>query len=85
MQTTDSPHFKVLQIIFEIVKDEPYPLKYFMHPRELILRSMQDWSEIQLSLTTLENKGLIITRKLDTLQISLTEQGFNLCRSSIGQ
>ena len=83
MQTIDSTPYKVLQIIYGIVKEEAYPLKYFVHPRELILRSMQDWSEIQLSLNALESEGLIITRKLDTLQISLTEQGFNICRSSI--
>jgi hypothetical protein len=35
-----------------------------------------------LSLTALENEEFIITRRLDTLQISITEQGFNLCRSS---
>jgi hypothetical protein len=83
MQTIDNAHYKVLQIIYSIVKDDPYPLKYYVHPRELILRSMQDWSEIQLSLTALENEEFVITRRLDTLQISITEQGFNLCRSSI--
>lgn len=82
MQITDSSHYQVLQIIYQIVKEDSYPLKYFVHPRELILRSMQDWSEIQIALIALENEELIITRKLDTLQISLTEQGLSLCRTS---
>lgn len=82
MQTIDTNHLMVLQIIYEIVKEDRNPLKYCIHPRELILRSMQDWSEIQLSLTALEIEGLIITRKLDTLQISLTEFGLDKCRSS---
>lgn len=85
MQTIDSAHYKVLQIIYGIVKEEPYPLKYFVHPRELILRSMQDWSEIQTSLNALEKEGLISTRKLDTFQVALTEQGFNMCRSTISE
>lgn len=83
MQIVHSTHFKILQLIYTIVKDDPFPLKYYVHPRELILRSMQDWSEIQLSLTALEEEGLIMTRKLDTLQISLTESGWNRCLSFI--
>lgn len=85
MQTIDSHHYKVLQIIYEVVKNQSQPLKYFVHPRELILRSMEDWSAIQLSLNALEDGGLITTRKLDSLQISLTEKGFNLCESSIAE
>ena len=79
MQSTDQAHYGILRILYSIIKDDPYPLKYQVHPRELILRSLQDWSEIQSSLVILEKEGLIVTRKLDTLQISLTEQGLYTC------
>jgi hypothetical protein len=82
MQTTESSHYKVLDVIYQIVKGDPYPLKYHIHPRELILRLMQDWSEIQSSLTFLEKEGAIVTRQLDVFEISLTEQGLKMCVTS---
>ena len=81
MQAIDKTHLSVLQIIYQIVKDDAYPLKYQLHPREIILRSMQDWSMIQSALTALENEGLVVTRRLDTLLISVTEQGLDLCQA----
>ena len=82
MQATQESHRKVLQLVYSIVKNDPYPLKYIVHPRELILRSMQEWSEIQISLQFLANEGDILTRQVDSLQISLTEQGLRKCRNS---
>ena len=82
MQTTESSHYKVLDVIYQIVKGDAYPLKYHIHPRELILRLMQDWSEIQSSLTFLEKEGAIVTRQLDVFEISLTEQGLKMCLTS---
>ena len=82
MQAIDDAHFSVLQIIYQVVKDDAYPLKYQVHPREFILRSMQEWSAIQSALTALENEGLVVTRKLDTWQISLTMDGLEFCQAA---
>ena len=81
MQKVESLHYSILDVIYQIVKDDAYPLKYQVHPRELILRSMQDWSSIQTSLNVLESEGKIVTRQLDTFQIAITEQGLELCKS----
>jgi predicted transcriptional regulator len=73
----------VLQIICQIVKEHSQPLKYQLHPRELILRSREDWNVIQSSLMVLENEGAIVTRgNLDNLQISLTAHGLKMCGTS---
>lgn len=82
MQATQESHEKVLRLIYSIVKNDPYPLRYIIHPRELILRSMQEWSEIQISLQYLESEGDILTRQVESLRISLTEQGLRKCRDS---
>lgn len=82
MQSTDQAHYGILRILYSIVKEDPYPLKYQVHPRELILRSLQDWSEIQSCLAILEKEGMILTRKVETLQISLTELGLYTCMHS---
>jgi hypothetical protein len=83
MESISQYHYQVLQIIYSIVKDDLYPLKYQIHPREIILRSMEDWSKIQAALSVLEENGWIVTRTLDTLQISMTQAGLQICRSPI--
>jgi hypothetical protein len=81
MQTIDTAAYEVLQIIYRVVKEESDPLSYQVRPRELILRSMQDWDIIYSSLEILEKEGLIVTRQLDTLRILLTQQGLDICRA----
>jgi hypothetical protein len=78
----EATDYSVLQTIYSIVKGHSQPLKYQLHPRELILRSTHDWSAIQSSLVVLENEGAVVTRgHLDTLQISLTIQGLEMCQA----
>jgi len=81
MQDVENLHDSILKLIYQIVKEDTYPLKYQVHPRELILRSMQDWSAIQNCLSLLETEGAIVTRQLDTFQISITEKGLQWCKS----
>jgi hypothetical protein len=80
LEPTDA---SVLKIICQIVEEHSQPLKYQLHPRELILRSREDWNVIRSSLIVLENEGAIVTRRnLDNLQISLTAQGLKMCGTS---
>jgi predicted transcriptional regulator len=69
-------HHDILQIIYQIIKEDPQPLSYQCKPRELILRSMQDWNSIHLQLSLLEKEELIMTKQLDTLIIQITEKGW---------
>ena len=68
-------HYKTLQTIFNIIKDDPQPETYKCRPREIILRQFQEWSVIQQHLKLLENEGLVITSQEDTLVICITIAG----------
>ena len=68
-------HFHLLQIIYDIVKDDPQPEHYTCRPRELILRTLQDWSVIQKHLDRLEEELLVTTEQRDTLIIRITNTG----------
>jgi hypothetical protein len=79
LEPTDA---SVLKIICQIVKEHSQPFKYQLHPREVILRSMETWNVIQSSLIVLESEGAIVKRgNPDNLQISLTVQGLEMCQS----
>jgi Mn-dependent DtxR family transcriptional regulator len=67
--------YQLLQTIYEISKDDPKPETYPCKPRELILRLMQDWNNIQQSLIELEKEKLISTVQQDTLVIRITSEG----------
>ena len=69
------PHYKTLQTIFNITREDSQPTTYKCRPREIILRQFQDWSEIQQHLHVLEAEGLIGTRQEETLVIQITHAG----------
>lgn len=73
-------HYNLLHTIFEIVKNDPQPERYSCRPRELILRSMQEWTDIQQQLKQLETEQLITTEQQDTLVIRITLSGLTLVR-----
>ncbi len=68
-------HYSLLKTIYEIVKNDPQPQSYACRPRELILRSMQEWSSIYQHLTLLQQEGLVTTEQQDTLVIRITQDG----------
>ncbi len=68
-------HYKTLQTIYTITKQDPQPVTYQCRPREIILRQFQDWSIIQQHLKLLEEEGFVVTRQLDTLVITITKTG----------
>lgn len=67
--------YQTLKTIYEITKHDPNPRTYLCHPREIILRLFLDWSVIHEHLKLLEKEQLIVTRQLDTLVISITDEG----------
>lgn len=68
-------HYKTLQTIYFITKQDPQPVSYQCRPREIILRQYQDWSIIQQHLILLEEEGFVLTRQMDTLIITITMAG----------
>ena len=70
-------HYSLLHTIYEIVKDDPQPEHYRCRPRELILRSLQEWSFIQQQIQSLEKEQLLVTEQQDTLIIRITPAGLS--------
>ncbi len=68
-------HYKTLETIYNIAHQDPNPITYLCRPREIILRQFQDWSIIQQHLELLEQEGMVITKQMDTLIISITLSG----------
>jgi predicted transcriptional regulator len=68
-------HYKTLQTIFNITKEDPQPVTYKCRPREIILRQFQEWNIIQQHLNLLEAEGLVITSHEDTLVVCITFAG----------
>ena len=70
-------HYKTLQTIYNIAKEDPQPDTYKCRPREIILRQYQDWGIIQQHLKLLEGEGLVITSQEDTLVVCITAAGID--------
>jgi len=70
-----SQHYDLLRILYDIVKNDPQPEQYGCRPRELILRSLQEWSSIRQQLQLLEEEGMLSTEQQDTLIIRITQPG----------
>lgn len=68
-------HYSLLQTIYEIVKHDPQPQSYACRPRELILRSLQEWSSIHQYIILLQQEELVTTEQQDTLVIRITQAG----------
>lgn len=75
-------HYKTLETIFNIVHQDPNPVTYQCRPREIILRQFQDWSVIQQHLELLEQEGLVLTKQMDTLIVSITSSGIQKMEST---
>ena len=75
-------HYKTLETIYTITKDDAQPETYKCRPREIILRQYQDWNIIHQHLKLLEEEGLVITSQEDTLVISITLPGIEKIRAN---
>jgi predicted transcriptional regulator len=65
--------YRVLQVLFEIVKDKPQPLLYTVSIRELLLRLKGNWQSEYLE--ALSQQDLITVRKTDSVVVQITEKG----------
>lgn len=76
-------HYSLLHTIYEIVKNDPQPERYSCKPRELILRRMQEWSDIQQQLQQLEKEGFVTTEQQETMVIRITNAGLFLVKEQL--
>jgi len=75
-------YYKLLQTIYEIVKNDPQPEHYGCRPRELILRQLQEWSVIHQHLQLLQQEELINMEQQDTLVIRITNAGIEKAKQA---
>lgn len=76
-------HYSLLHTIYEIVKNDPQPERYSCKPRELILRRMQEWSDIQQQIQQLEREELVTTEQQETMVIRITNAGIALVKEQV--
>jgi Mn-dependent DtxR family transcriptional regulator len=65
--------YRILQVLYDIVKDQPHPLQYHCNTREIILRLKGNWQSEYLEELAREN--LIQIKKSSTVVLLLTEKG----------
>jgi DNA-binding transcriptional ArsR family regulator len=68
-------HYKTLQTIYDITRDDPNPETYKCRPREIILRQYQSWTTIEKHLKLLKDEGMIVIIQEDTIVIFITKAG----------
>jgi hypothetical protein len=76
-------HYALLQTIYDIVRQDPQPERYACRPRELILRSLKEWSVLHEHIQLLEAEKLVMTEQQDTLVIRITPEGLAKARSEM--
>ncbi len=76
-------NYSHLHTINEIVKNDPQPERYSCKPRELILRRMQEWSDIQQQIHQLEREELVTTEQQETMVIRITVAGISLVKEQL--
>ena len=69
------PRIQTLHTIYNLVKGNPQPTESFLQSSELILRQNCPWDEVVKNLNELRSEGLVITKQLATMVISITEKG----------
>lgn len=65
--------YRILQVLYDIVKDHPHPLQYHCNTREILLRLKGNWQSEYLEELSREN--LIQVKKSSTVVLLLTEKG----------
>ena len=70
--------YSTLQILAAAVRELPNPTAYFCTPRELILRSNDDWAAIYSHLQLLETEYLVEIMNADSVRFSITQKGLDI-------
>jgi Mn-dependent DtxR family transcriptional regulator len=65
--------YRILQVLYDIVKDHPHPLQYHCNTREILLRLKGNWQSEYLE--ELAREDLIKVKKSSTVVLLLTEKG----------
>lgn len=74
-------HYKTLQVIYDIIREEPNPETYKCRPREIILRQYLSWQAIEQNLKSLEEEGMVTIGQEDTMIICITAKGIEKIKS----
>jgi predicted transcriptional regulator len=69
--------YNILQTLAAVLKEAKQSIQYQFIPREIILRSSLDWSEIYTHLSELEKEGMVEMVTADGLKFSVTQKGID--------
>ena len=76
------PKYRILETIYEIVKDKANPHTYQCTPRQIILRQLLDWDIILQHLNSLSEEGLVSIKKIEnSVGILITADGTEKVKS----
>lgn len=70
---------RVLLALYEIVKDDPHPLRYHCHTRELLLRLKGQW-EPDILEQFVRDELIVVKKGASSLVILLTEKGLSMAK-----
>jgi predicted nuclease of restriction endonuclease-like RecB superfamily len=65
--------YRILQVLYDITKNDPYPLQYHCSTREILLRLKGNWQPEYLE--ELAREKLILVKKSTTVVVLMTEKG----------
>ena len=72
--------YRILQVLYDIIKDDPHPLQYHCSTREILLRLRGTWQPEYLE--ELVREKLIQVKKSNTVVVLLTEMGMEKAKQA---
>ena len=69
-----------MQVLYDIIKDDPHPLQYHCSTREILLRLRGTWQPEYLE--ELVREKLIQVKKSNTVVVLLTEMGMEKAKQA---
>ena len=72
--------YRVLQVLYDIVRDKPHPLQYHCSTRELFLRLKGDWQQEYLE--ELAREKLIERKRTSGIIVLITDKGLEKARKA---
>lgn len=74
--------YQALQVIYDLVKDDPRPTSSALFPNEIVVKQPFAWDEVIVYLNQLKDENLIYVLQHGPTMIYLTDKGLELAVSS---
>lgn len=74
-------HYQTLRTLYEIVKQDTQPERYWCAPREIIVRQVLAWDQVESHLKQLADEAFIEGCYLGAYMVRITHAGMEKARS----